>query len=284
MTDPQRLTGFTHEGLSFEVLDRGPLTGPTVVLLHGFPQDATAFDEVAARLADAGVRTLAPHQRGYSSGARPRQVTAYGMDHLVGDVIAMMDAAGVQQAHVVGHDWGAGVAWSLPQLHPERALSLVALSVPHPRAMAWAIRHDREQLRHSWYMFAFQTPLVPERLLARMLRRGGLRRLGVPAEAAQRYAERLGRADQARGALAWYRAALRRPGSISGAGQGKVDVPTTMMWGRRDPFVGRTAAEGAARFVGADYRFVEVDAGHWLPEKRPDLVVAEILARVHGSG
>lgn len=283
MSDSPRLSTFTHEGLTFDVLDRGPLAGPTVVLLHGFPQDATAYDEVAGRLAEAGVRTLAPHQRGYSHGARPRRVSAYRMEHLVGDVIALLDAAGVQQTHVVGHDWGAAVAWSLAQRHPGRVQSLVALSVPHPAALAWALRHDRDQLRRSWYMLAFQSPVVPERLMARMMRRGTLRRMGVPADAAERYAERLSRADQARGPLGWYRAALRSPRSMGGMGQGMVTVPTTLLWGRRDPYLGRAAVERTARHVEGDYRFVEADAGHWLPEKYPGGVVDEILSRVRGE-
>lgn len=303
-----RLSTFTSGGMTFEVLDRGPLDGPAVVLLHGFPQDATAYDEVADRLAENGVRTLAPHQRGYSPGARPRRVSAYGMHHLVGDVIALLDAAGVQRAHVVGHDWGAAVAWSVAQRHPERVLSLVALSVPHPGALVWALRHDREQLRRSWYMLAFQAPWTPELLLAQLLRRGTLRRMGVPREHERRYAARLGRAADARGAINWYRAAVRAqlpvvsgvgvdelrgggwhvlegPGRSTEAGlrADPVRVPTTFVWGRRDPFLGRAGAERTGRFVEGDYRFAEVDAGHWLPEKYAEVVAGEVLARVEDS-
>lgn len=282
MSDTPRLSTFTHEGLTFEVLDRGPLTGPCVVLLHGFPQDGTAYDEVADLLAQEGVRTLAPHQRGYSAGARPRRVAAYRMEHLVGDVLALLDAAGVDRAHVVGHDWGSAVAWSVAERHPGRLLSLVALSVPHPAALVWALRHDRDQLRRSWYMLAFQAPVLPERFLARMLRRGALRRMGVPAAQERGYAVRLGRAGQARGPISWYRAALRSPRSLVGPGQGRVLVPTTLVWGRRDPFLGRSGVERTAGYVDGDYRLVEVDAGHWLPERCPDVVVVEVLARVRG--
>lgn len=271
---------FTRDGLTFEVLDGGPDDGEVVVLLHGFPQDATAWDRVSPLLHAAGLRTLAPTQRGYSPDARPRRVTAYRVPELVADVVALLDAAGVQRAHVVGHDWGGGVAWALAAEHPDRVASLVVLSTPHPSALAWAFRHA-DQGRRSWYMLAFQLPLLPERGLARMLRSGGLRRTGLPAEDSGRYAARLGRARALRGPVHWYRAALRpaRRGR-GGLRAGPVPVPTTYVWGTRDPFLGRAAAERTARHVTGDYRFVEVDAGHWLPERQADAVVREVLARV----
>lgn len=114
-----------------------------------------------------------------------------------------------------------------------------------------------------------------------MLRSGGLRRTGLPDQDARRYAARLGRAGALRGPLHWYRAALRpaRDGR-GGLRVGPVAVPTTYVWGTRDPFLGRAAAERTARHVTGDYRFVEVDAGHWLPERQAGAVVREVLARV----
>lgn len=282
---------FAHDGLVFDVLDRGPRDGTGVVLLHGFPQDATAYGEVSEGLVAAGLRTLAPHQRGYSVGARPRAVTAYRMSHLVGDVLALLDTAGLERAHVVGHDWGGAVAWALAQRRPDRVASLVVLSTPHPGALARALRTDPDQLRRSWYLLALQAPWTPELLMARMMRAGALRRMGVPAGHAARYAARLGRAADVRGPISWYRAALRPqvrlPGrtrwhelDTEGGSDAVVSVPTTLVWGRRDPYLGRTAAELTAAYVDGDYRFVEVDAGHWLPEKQADVVVLEVLARV----
>ncbi|MCK0113200.1 alpha/beta fold hydrolase [Ornithinimicrobium sp. F0845] len=276
-----------HDGLVLDVLDGGPTDGELVVLLHGFPQDATAWGRVAPHLHRAGLRTLALHQRGYSRGARPRRVSAYSLRELVGDVLALLDAAGAERAHIVGHDWGGAVAWTLAQRHPERVSSLVVLSTPHPAALWWAIRHS-DQLGHSWYMLVFQLPVVPELLLARLLRSGALHRWGVPGGDSRRYALRLGRSRALRGPINWYRAALRqalrRPAELETA----VTVPTTYVWGARDPFLGRVAAERTARHVAGDYRFVEVDAGHWLPEREPVLVAQEVLARIaavsHGVG
>ena len=106
----RRLTAYRHEGLGFDVVDSGPVDGPVAVLLHGFPQRNTCWDGVRERLNKAGVRTVAPDQRGYSPGARPTGRRAYSMPHLVGDVLALLDELSVPgaqaPAHLVGHDWG----------------------------------------------------------------------------------------------------------------------------------------------------------------------------------
>ncbi len=276
-------------GLVLDVVAGGPPDGAVVLLLHGFPQDATAWDETAARLHAAGLRTLAPHQRGYSPRAAPRRVSAYALPALVDDALAVLDAAGAHRAHVVGHDWGGAVAWALAQRHPDRVSGLVVLSTPHPAALRAALGRG-DQARRSWYVLAMQLPLLPEVVLAGVLRRGGLRRSGLPAAHGRRYAARLGRARDLRGPVHWYRAAVRsalrqavvrsRRGEDGADAEGTVEVPTTFVWGARDPFLGRAAAEGTARHVRGDYRFVEVAAGHWLPEREPALVAAEVLARV----
>ncbi|WP_151524064.1 alpha/beta fold hydrolase [Serinicoccus kebangsaanensis] len=265
-----------HDGLRHEALLAGPGDGEPVVLLHGFPQDATAWGRVAPLLHDAGLRTLAPHQRGYAAGARPPAVTAYRMEHLVGDVLALLDTVGLPRAHVVGHDWGGAVGWALAAWHPDRVSTLTVLSTPHPAALRWAVRHG-DQARRSWYIGAFQVPRLPEHVMARSLRRGGLARTGLPAQDVARYAARLGTARSLRGPVNWYRAAAGRGARPVGG----VTVPTAYLWGRRDPFLGRSAAERTGRHVTGDYRFEELAAGHWLPEKRPDVVAEAVLTGVH---
>ena len=264
----------TRDGLTHEAVTGGPPDGPPVLLLHGFPQDATAWDRVAPVLQTAGMRTLAPHQRGYAAGARPRRVAAYRLERLVEDAVGLLDHVGVDRVHVVGHDWGGAVAWALAAWHPERVASLTVASTPHPRALAWAVRHA-DQARRSWYVAGFQVPLLPELVMARALRRGALVRTGLPRDDAGRYAARLGTRAALRGPVGWYRAAAR-PG---GRAVGRVAVPTTLVWGARDPFLGRAAAERTGRYVDADYRFVELDAGHWLPERRPGELAQEVLRR-----
>ena len=270
-----------RDGLTFEELAGGPGDGPPVVLLHGFPQDASAWDRVVPLLHEQGLRTYALQQRGYAEGARPREVAAYRMGELVGDVLALLDHLGLDRAHVVGHDWGGAVAWAVAAWHPDRVGALTVLSTPHPAALRHAVRHG-DQGRRSWYVGAFQLPVLPEVAMARMLRRGGLTRTGLRRQDADRYARRLGSRERLRGPIHWYRAAAR-PGDTPPVGT--VRVPTTYVWGSRDPFLGRDAAERTGEHVRAEdgagegYRFVELAAGHWLPEKRPVEVAEEIIRR-----
>lgn len=271
-----------RDGLALDVRDEGPRGGDVVVLLHGFPQDSTCWAEVAPTLHRAGLRTLAPDQRGYSPAASPTDVSSYRVSTLAADVVAVLDAAGVGTAHVVGHDWGGAVAWYLATHHADRVRSLTVLSTPHPAALAHAMTRSLQGLR-SWYTLAVQLPVLPELVLSRTLA-PALRASGLPAHLAQRYGRRFASPSALHGPLAWYRAAGRRPPwevlDAIGAGSGDVAVPTTYVWGRHDPALGRAAAQSTADHVTGDYLFVELDAGHWLPELNPDEVAGLILDRV----
>jgi pimeloyl-ACP methyl ester carboxylesterase len=263
----------------FDVRDGGPADGEPVVLLHGFPQDCTAFDRMAPALHSAGLRTLAPDQRGYSPGARPVGRAHYRVRDCADDVLALLDAAGVRRAHVVGHDWGGAVAWALGAWHPDRVQTLTALSTPHPAAMQQATLHSDQGLR-SWYVGFFQLPFVPETVLMarggavlrRMLRNGGL-----PPEQADHYADRLQEPDALSAALNWYRAI---PWSARDR-VGTVRVPTLHVWSTGDTFLGRAATEGTARFVDAPYRLeVLDDVPHWIPELAAERTAELITAHV----
>jgi pimeloyl-ACP methyl ester carboxylesterase len=267
---------FDNDGLRFELTDRGSTEDPAVVLLHGFPADRHCWDAVSDRLVRAGYRTLAPDQRGYSPEARPAGRRSYGTDALGEDVLALADQAEVERFHLVGHDWGAGVAWHLAGRFPERVASLTAVSVPHYRAMLRAAGRSVQALQ-SWYMLAFQLPVLPEQLLAwrggSLLRRG-LRSTGLDREAADRYAARAADPAALTGPIGWYRAipfAAHR-------GSHPITVPTVMIWAPGDAFISRAAAEGAAAWVAAPYRFVEIPgATHWLPEEDPEAVADATL-------
>ncbi|MFI7741974.1 alpha/beta fold hydrolase [Kocuria rhizosphaericola] len=255
--------------------DDGPPDGEPVLLLHGFPQDGTCWTRVAPVLQRAGLRTLVPDQRGCAPGARPRGRRAYRLELLVQDAVALLDAAGLDRAHVVGHDWGGIVAWALAAHRPERTASLTVASVPHPRALARSLTRSPQALR-SAYVGAFQLPLLPEALLGPRLE-DLLRRSGLPAAEAARYAARMREPGALTGALNWYRAL-----PLSRLRTGPVDVPTTYAWGNRDLALGRRAAELTAEQGRGPYRFVELDAGHWLPETRAEELAGLVLERVGG--
>ena len=109
---------------TLDVRVEGSPAEETVVLLHGFPQGAAAWDRVWPPLAEAGFRVVLPDQRGYSPAARPPARRAYRMAELVGDLVALLDELGVERVHLVGHDWGGAVAWAAAGAHPDRLLSL----------------------------------------------------------------------------------------------------------------------------------------------------------------
>ena len=274
------LTGFWHEGLDFEVTDAGQPGGRCVILLHGFPADRHCWDAVTPRLNDAGYRTLAPDQRGYSPRARPRDRRSYRMSSLSGDLLALADAAGAERVDLVGHDWGAAVAWDLAARHSERVRSVSAVSVPHPGAFAAALRRP-DQLRKSWYMAAFQLPLLPERLLGRgggNALRAQLEASGLDPASAARYARRA-EAGAMTGPLNWYRAL---PFDVR-ARVPPVDVPAMFVWGDRDAFLSARAADGASAWMRGPSR-VERMAGvsHWIPETAADRL-ARLLIEHFGS-
>ncbi len=265
---------FRTDGLSFDLRDAGPPDGTPVVLLHGFPQDSSCWDAVAPALHVAGLRTLAPDQRGYSPGARPQQVGAYRLRRCVDDIVALLDAAGLDKAHVVGHDWGGAVAWGMGGWYPDRTTSLTVVSTPHPSAMTQALRSP-QQLSRSWYMGAFQLPVVPE-LALRQLSGVMLRRTGLPAALADRCSKRLREPGAATGMLNWYRVL---PRSLRDAVPAST-VPTTYLWGREDFALGPKAAHLTAQHVSGPYTFVDVKGGHWLPELQPSSVADAVLAQV----
>jgi pimeloyl-ACP methyl ester carboxylesterase len=272
-----RLTTFDNDGLTFDVADDGPDDGELVVLLHGYPEHKGSWAAITPQLTAAGYRVLAPDQRGYSPGARPTGRREYTLPKLVGDVLALVGAAqaGGRAArfHVVGHDWGGGVAWALAGAHPDRLASVTSLTTPHPSAMARSMVTSTQLLR-SWYMLFYQLPALPELTVttavgARTMRRT-LVRSGLAADRADGYVERL-RSGAAGPAINWYRALPFAGRSATAAGP--VRVPTLYVYAGNDFALGRAAADATARYVEAPYRYEVVEgASHWLPEESADVV------------
>jgi pimeloyl-ACP methyl ester carboxylesterase len=169
------LTGVRHRyvdtrGLRMHIAEAGE--GPLVVLLHGFPECWYSWRHQLTALARAGYHAVAPDQRGYCRTGGPEAVDQYTMLHLTGDVIALLDALGAAQAVVVGHDWGAPVAWHTALLRPDRVRGVIGLSVPYrPRGSTPPIATLRSSVGDGFYMIYFQQPGVADAELARDLRR-----------------------------------------------------------------------------------------------------------------
>ena len=271
--------------LTFDVRVDGPEDGRPVLLLHGFPQTSASWAAVTPLLTQAGLRTYAPDQLGYSPGARPGEVEAYSVQNLAQVTADLMTALEIPVADVVGHDWGANVAWVLAAWHSDRVRSLTAVSVPHPAAYTAAFRVDPEQKERSAYIRLFWQPGKAEEVLladgARRLRRmllGTSGETGVSPEAVDEYVAVLSAPGALTAALNWYRA------MSSDVRVEKVGVPTTYVWSDEDVAIGRTAAEACAEFVSGEYRFVEL-AGvtHWIPEQAPEQLATAILDRIASS-
>ena len=266
--------------LTFDVRADGPDEGRPVVLLHGFPETSASWAAVTPQLTEAGLRTYAVDQLGYSPGARPAEVEAYALANLAQVTADLMTAMDVPVADVVGHDWGANVAWALAAWHEDRVRSLTAVSVPHPSAFTDAWRTDLEQQERSAYIRLFwQQGKAEEVLLADDARR--LRRMfgdAVPAEAVDEYVAVLSAPGALTAALNWYRA------MSSGTPVDPVPVPTAYVWSDADVAIGRKAAEACAEHVNGDYRFVELaGVSHWIPEQAPEQLAIAVLDRIASS-
>lgn len=278
MTDDSRTDRVRLGELTFDVTVAGPDDGTPILLLHGFPESSASWRPVTPRLVRAGLRVIAPNQRGYSPDARPERVEDYRFDRLVGDVVGLLDAYDVESAHLVGHDWGAAVAWQVAGGHPERIRSLTAVSVPHPAAFGWALREDADQQRRSGYIGLLRQEGKAETVLleddSRRLR--AMFGDGNDPELVEEHVRLLSQPGALTAAMNWYRAMTRAFGDVP-----PVRVPTTYVWSTADPALGPAAAKRCAEFVDAPYRFVVLDgASHWIPEEHPDALADAILARV----
>jgi pimeloyl-ACP methyl ester carboxylesterase len=273
----------TAPDLTFDTLAAGSPDAPLVLLLHGFAESMNCWRAQVAALAAAGYRAVAPSQRGYSPRARPdpTNTASYHIDRLMDDAMAFVAACGDANArfHLVGHDWGGSIAWSLADRFPQRLKSLTVLSRPHPNAFNRALQMaDGEQAQRSRHHKAFLEADAADVVLADDARwlRERLAANGVPADAIERHLGVLGNKDAMEGALAWYRAR----GAIRGP-LGMIDVPTLYIWGDADDTVGRIAAEGTKDFVSAPYRFEALPGvGHFAADQAPDRVNELLLAHL----
>jgi pimeloyl-ACP methyl ester carboxylesterase len=281
VTHPEgRITDFTHDGLTFDVRDTGPLDGDIVVLLHGFPQRAASWDAVAERLHAAGHRTIAPDQRGYSPRARPRRRRDYALPRLAGDIGALLDRIG-GPVHLVGHDWGSAVAWLVAGSHPG-VRTLTSISVPHPAAYLRASVTSGQALK-SWYVLLFQLPFVAEALATRSPARFAalLGSFGMTDEDAERVRRDIVEHGALPGGLGWYRAIATRGSDVRAMWRQKVSVPVTHVWSSGDTALHRRTAELAEQWTTGTFELVVLEgASHWLPEHEPRRIAEIVLGRV----
>jgi epoxide hydrolase 4 len=258
--------------------------GPLVVLLHGFPEFWWSWRHQIPALVAAGFHVVAPDLRGYNLSDRPPRVRDYDLSHLTADVAGVVRAMGEKKAHVVGHDWGGGIAYAFAMRYPEMLDRLAILNAPHPEGFRRALMGGSwAQMKKSWYIFFFQLPGVPERALRKddykalraALRagRGG----GVPDSEIQPYVDAARRADGLFGGLHYYRAMVRGALTRSLPEPTKVEGPLLVIWGQKDEALGEELAAPPEGWV-KDVRIERIaDASHWVQNDAPERV-NELLA------
>jgi pimeloyl-ACP methyl ester carboxylesterase len=264
------------DGVRLHAVGDGPADGPPVILLHGFPEFWYGWRHQIGPLAAAGFRVVAPDQRGYNRSDKPPRVADYAIDCLARDVVAALDSLGVATAAVVGHDWGGAVGWWLALRHPDRVARLAVLNCPHPLAMRLALESSWDQLARSWYAFAAQVPGLPERAAewtGYRLLTWAMRRSARPGTFTDRdfalYREAWAMPGAMTGMVNWYGAAVRHGPDLSDP---RVRVPTLLLWGMRDQYLGRRLPVASADLCD-DVRLVTFPAAtHWLQHEEPDRV------------
>ncbi len=270
-------------GITLHVAQAGPASGPPVILLHGFPEFWYGWRNQVAFLAQQGYRVWMPDQRGYNLSDKPAGIPAYNLNELANDIIGLIDATGSDRVYLAGHDWGAAVAWWVALHYPERLYKLCIMNVPHPAAFRDALRKYPQQWLKSWYAISFQMPMLPEfqmtfadgELLLRVLK--STSRKGAFADRdAEFYRQAWLKPGAMRSMINWYRAAVQQPLHIPA--DARCTVPTLIIWGARDPFLGQYLAQMSAAQCDAVRLELIREATHWVQHEEAPRVNALLAA------
>jgi len=256
-------------GIRLHVVQAGPKSGVPVVLLHGFPEFWYGWRKQIPALVEAGCRVIVPDQRGSNLSDKPKNVKEYDIYTLVDDIIGLIDALGYEKVNLVGHDWGALIAWRLANKYPERLHRLGIMNAPHPAVMKRFLQRDLEQLRRSWYVFLFQLPWIPETGMQQDNWRRAERSLrntskinSFTDEDILKYKEAWSQPGAMTATINWYRAALRyqRPAPKDP----RIKVPTLMMWGMQDFALSHRMARPSMDYVDEGNLILFPEATHWV--------------------
>ena len=254
-------------GLQFHVREGG--SGRPVILLHGFPDTGDLWRNQVPSLVKSGFRTIVPDMRGRGRSSKPEAVSDYRLSSIVRDVTGILDALGIERAHVVGHDWSAAVAWLLAALAPERVDRLVAISVGAPGS---GVKPTLEELQKGWYRILFLFEGIAEDLLQRddwylfRLFLGG-------AKDTESYVKTLSEPGALTPALNWYRANLPVQailGRTGGPQLPMIKANTLGIWSTGDLYLTEEAMIRSQQRVQGSRRYVRVEGSHWVPLDQPD--------------
>lgn len=271
---------YNVNGLTLQVTEAGETGQPVILFLHGFPEMGAAWQRQLRFFGQAGFYALAPDQRGYNISSKPAGVKAYTLSYLTADIAALIRQVTTGKVYLVGHDWGGAVAWAMAQHYPDIIGKLIILNMPHPTVMHQHLKRNPAQQLKSWYTGFFQIPTLPE-LLCRAFHfkwlRNSLIRTALPDTLTADLLKTYQQAWQQPGALTaminWYRA--HKYNSLPTAGQ--IKVPTLLIWGKKDVFLGAELAEPSIQKCANGQLHFIPDATHWLHHEKPEQVNKLIL-------
>jgi pimeloyl-ACP methyl ester carboxylesterase len=252
------------DGVELSVLDEGD--GPAVLLLHGFPDSARLWRHQIPTLTDAGFRVVAPDLRGFGASGKPTEVSDYRIGRSVADMVAVLDALEIERAHVVGHDWGAGVAWAVALMAPQRVDRLVVMSVGHP-----GVKRTLAQREKSWYMLLFQFPEA-EAILRKddwaLLREWAASHPDLDLDSFDLTA-----------GLNWYRANLHPRRELDPPrALPPVTSDTLGLWSTGDAFLLENGVKESGAHVEGSWRYERIeDASHWMQLDQPERINALLI-------
>lgn len=290
-----------QDGAELHVEESGAPGDPALILLHGFPELGYSWRHQVPALADAGFRVIVPDMRGFGRSDAPAALDAYTIEVLAADVLGLLDDAGAQRGIVIGHDWGADVAWKTAWMHPERVSAVAGLSVPFiPRAPAPPLELMRRGLGEDFYIVWFQDPGVADEALAKNVRRTlastrvwtdswareeedppSTPRFMSEAELAV-YVEAFERTGFT-GGLSYYRNIDRNWGLTQPYDGRRIEQPALFLTGERDPVRRFMPAEAMNGWV-LDLRasVVVPGAGHWVNQEVPQAVNDALVEWLRG--
>ncbi|WP_052597715.1 alpha/beta fold hydrolase [Aureispira sp. CCB-QB1] len=249
-----------------------PSDGPAIILLHGFPETSHMWESTMEHLHLQGYYCIAPDMRGYSPKARPKGIKNYAIEKIAKDIIEIAKAKGIENFHLMGHDWGSAIGWSIVGLYPQHVKSWVALSVPHLTALGNAVKNDEKQKEMSSYARLFQLSFLPEAVLkAKDFKRlkESCWYLSTPEQVAAYQAVFSGKRALTT-CLHYYRKNWNKMIQISeNLNIAEVQIPTTLIWGNKDQALGRQSVEATQQYMKGEYQLIELDASHWLVQDQP---------------
>jgi pimeloyl-ACP methyl ester carboxylesterase len=277
-----RFSRVTVNGVSLHLAEAGRDGDPLVILLHGFPEFWFGWRNQILQLAEAGFHVVVPDQRGYNLSEKPKGVAAYDLDTLAADVVALGGHFGHEHFALVGHDWGAAVAWWAAQNYPQRIERLIAMGAPHPAVWADGFRNDPRQRRKSYYVRLFQIPVLPE--LALRARRfkalcDAVTDTAVPGTVGEAelayYREAWSQPGALTATLNWYRGIWRK--TLLPPKDYRIRVPTLMIWGMRDRYGEPDLARASVRLCDQGELVLLENATHGIQHDEPERLNAMLL-------